>query len=101
MGRPMYVVPEVPKDRVAILRKAFDAAMADPKFLADAKRHHFDVSPTTGAEIDDIVASIMTAPKTLIAEAKKAMEYGSNYSTCQQLSDKKICRKKKKRKKKK
>lgn len=38
------------------------------------------------------------APKELIAEAKKAMAYGSDYSRCEQLSDRKICRKKKKRK---
>jgi len=55
-GRPMYVVPEVPKARVAILRKAIDAAMADPKFLADAKRRHHAVSPTSGAELHRIVA---------------------------------------------
>lgn len=98
MGRPMYVVPEVPKGRVAILRKAFDATMKDAKFLADARRRHHEVSPTSGAEIDGIVASIMSAPKELIAEAKKAMAYGSDYSRCEQLSDRKICRKKKKRK---
>jgi tripartite-type tricarboxylate transporter receptor subunit TctC len=37
-GRPFYMPPEVPADRVAILRTAFKKAIADPQFLAEAKR---------------------------------------------------------------
>lgn len=101
LGRPMYVVPEVPRDRVALLRKAFDKTMTDPMFLADARKHHFEVKPTSGAELQRIVADMMATPKELLAEARKAMTYGAAYDTCERLSGKKACRKKKKRKKKK
>lgn len=101
LGRPMYVVPEVPSGRVAILRKAFDATMTDPVYLAEAKKRHFEVKPTSGLELQRIVADMMATPKSLLAEAKKAMRYRSGYDTCKKLSGKKACRKKKKRKKKK
>lgn len=99
LGRPMYVVPEVPKERVAILRAAFDATMTDPVFLADAKKHHFEVKPTSGVELQAIVADMMATPKDLLADAQKAMTYGSDYDTCEQLSGKAACRAKKKKKK--
>ncbi|HSR54620.1 MAG TPA: tripartite tricarboxylate transporter substrate-binding protein [Alphaproteobacteria bacterium] len=99
-GRPMYVVKEVPRDRVDILRAAFDKTMKDPKFLADAKKHHFEVKPTSGLELMEIVADMMNTPKQFLAEAKTAMRYSAPYDTCDKLSGKKACRKKKKRKKK-
>ncbi len=80
-GRPMYVVKEVPKDRVAILRNAFDKTMTDPKFLADAKKRHFEVKPASGLELQKIVADMMATPKNLLADAKKAMAYRSAYDT--------------------
>ena len=78
-----------------------DGTMIDPKFLADAKKRHFEVKPTSGLELQKIVADMMATPKGLLADAKKAMAYRSAYDTCQKLSGKKACRKKKKRKKKK
>jgi tripartite-type tricarboxylate transporter receptor subunit TctC len=100
-GRPMFVVKEVPKDRVAILRAAFDKAMPDPRFLADAKKLNFDVAPTSGKELQEIVADMMNTPKEFLEEAKKAMHYSAPFDTCAKLSGEKSCSKKKKRKKKK
>jgi RNA-splicing ligase RtcB len=91
----------VPKDRVAILRAAFNTAMTDPRFLADAKKHHFEVKPTSGVELQEIIADMMNTPKEFLAEAKKAMRYSAPFDTCAKLSGEKSCRKKKKRKKKK
>src|SRR5262249_27658879 len=36
-ARPLAAPPGVPDDRVEILRRAFDATMRDPEFLADAR----------------------------------------------------------------
>ena len=36
-GRPYFVPPEVPAERVAALRKAFDETMKDADLLADAR----------------------------------------------------------------
>ena len=36
-GRPLFVPPAMPKERLAALRAAFAAMAQDPAFLADAK----------------------------------------------------------------
>ena len=61
-GRPYTMPPGVPADRVAIVRKAFDATMKDPKFLAEAKKLKRPVNPTSGPDLqrmwkDSIAAS--------------------------------------------
>ena len=50
-GRPYSMPPGVPADRVALVRKAFDDTMKDPKFLAEAKKLKRPVNPTTGANL--------------------------------------------------
>ena len=42
-GRPFFVPPDVPADRVQALRRAFDATMKDPEFLADAKKLKLEI----------------------------------------------------------
>jgi len=61
-GRPYTFPPGVPAERVALVRKAFDDTMKDPKFLAEAKRLKRPVNPTKGADLqrmwkDSIAAS--------------------------------------------
>ncbi len=61
-GRPYSMPPGVPAERVALVRKAFDATMKDPKFLAEAKKLKRPVNPTKGADLqrmwkDSIAAS--------------------------------------------
>jgi tripartite-type tricarboxylate transporter receptor subunit TctC len=50
-GRPYTMPPGVPADRVALVRKAFDETMKDPKFLAEAKRFKRPVNPTNGVNL--------------------------------------------------
>jgi tripartite-type tricarboxylate transporter receptor subunit TctC len=100
-GRPMYAAPGVPGERINILRAAFDATMKDAKFLAEAKRLNHEILPTSGVELDRLVAEMMATPKELLADAEKAMEFGSSYESCQARSDKTACAAQKKKKKKK
>ena len=37
-GRPLLLPPEVPADRVQLIRRAFDATMKDPAFLEEAEK---------------------------------------------------------------
>jgi len=65
IGRP-FVAPEMPADRVKMLRDAFNATMKDPEFLADAKKGKLDVNPTSGAELEALIKRIYATPKTLV-----------------------------------
>jgi tripartite-type tricarboxylate transporter receptor subunit TctC len=55
-GTAYLVSPNVPKDRLKVLRDAFDATMASPEFQADAKKRALDINPQTGADLDALFA---------------------------------------------
>jgi len=74
LGRPYLTPPDVPADRVAALRQAFDATVKDVSFLADVKKQGFDLYPNTGANIAAIVNETVGTPPELIARAKEAMQ---------------------------
>ena len=72
-GRPFVVSPEVPKDRVEALRKAFADTMADPQLKAEAEKMKLDVEPVLGAELQALVAKVYASPPAIIARTKKAI----------------------------
>ena len=76
MGRPFAAPPGIPEDRKQALRKAFDDAMKDPEFLAEAKQRKMDVNPVSGAEIEKLVAELYQTPQDVVAEAKAAISAG-------------------------
>jgi len=65
IGRPFYTAPDTNPKRVKILRDAFDAMVADPKFLAQAKAENFDIDPVSGVKLQQIVADIVAAPPNI------------------------------------
>ena len=75
MGRPYAAPPNVPKERVDALRKAFDATMADKDFLAEADKIGLEITPVGGQKIQDLVAEVYknTTPEiaTKIADMLK------------------------------
>jgi tripartite-type tricarboxylate transporter receptor subunit TctC len=74
LGRPFLAPPDVPADRVATLRAAFDATMKDKDFLADAKRSRLDISPTTGAKLQTLVEGMISTKESTLALTKAALE---------------------------
>lgn len=70
VGRPYIAPRDVPADRLAALRTAFDATMKDPQFLADAAKQRLAVTPMTGAESEAFVKELYQAPAEVIAAAK-------------------------------
>lgn len=66
MARPILAPPKIPADRLKILRDAFDATMADPEFLAEAKRRKIDISPISGDAVQKLVASLMAKPADVV-----------------------------------
>jgi tripartite-type tricarboxylate transporter receptor subunit TctC len=73
LGRLFLGPPAIPGDRLAALRKAFDAAVADPQFLAEAKKANLEVSPQTGAEVEQLVKRFTSFPPAIVARARAAI----------------------------
>jgi tripartite-type tricarboxylate transporter receptor subunit TctC len=70
LGRLFMVSGKVPQDRVAALRTAFDAMVADAEFLADAEKMKLLVTPMTGDVVTRHVAELYATPPDLVARAK-------------------------------
>ena len=73
-GRPFFLGPNVPADRVEALRRAFDAAVKDPGFLADADKSKIEVDPLTGEQVAALVAQVSRTPADTVARVRAAME---------------------------
>ena len=74
MARPFTAPPNVPAERIAALRAAFDAMLKDQEFLADAQRQQLDITPTSGAQIDALLKDMYATPPELVARIRAAME---------------------------
>jgi tripartite-type tricarboxylate transporter receptor subunit TctC len=74
VGRPVIMSGQVPKDRVAIIRKAFNDTMKDPAFLADMKKQMLPSEPLTGEQAEKVVARMTDAPPNIVAQAKQVFE---------------------------
>jgi tripartite-type tricarboxylate transporter receptor subunit TctC len=67
-GRPWLAPPDVPADRIALLRSAFNAAMKDTALLADAQKRGFDVNPRTGVQVEAVLRKAAAFPPELLAK---------------------------------
>jgi tripartite-type tricarboxylate transporter receptor subunit TctC len=70
-GRPIVGPPDVPADRLAILRRAFDATMKDQEFLTEAKKLQLDIDPLDAAAIEKLLANAYAAPKNIVEAATR------------------------------
>jgi tripartite-type tricarboxylate transporter receptor subunit TctC len=70
IARSLVAAPDTPPERVAALRRAFDATMRDPDFLAEAEKATLDVVPMSGEESQKIANAIVDTPPEVIARAK-------------------------------
>jgi hypothetical protein len=70
MARPIFAPPDVPADRVAALRRAFDATMKDPEFMADAARTAIDIDPIDGEAVEQVLSRIYATPKDVVERVK-------------------------------
>jgi tripartite-type tricarboxylate transporter receptor subunit TctC len=64
--------PNLPADRLAVLRQAFMDTMKDKDFLAEADKTQLEVNPVSGEDVDKLVKDIYATPADIIAKAKEA-----------------------------
>jgi len=66
IGRPFVAPPDLPADRLKMLRAAFMATMKDPEFLADAGKSKLAVEPEDGEHLASLIAKIYATPKPIV-----------------------------------
>ena len=72
-GRPFALPPDVPKDRVAALRKAFIEMTNDGEFLAEAKKLDLDLDVMDGPQIDEALGRAYATPPEIVQTARAAI----------------------------
>jgi tripartite-type tricarboxylate transporter receptor subunit TctC len=60
VGRSVVAPPGLPPARLHMLRKAFDATIKDPQFLAEAQQLKLDVEPLSGEELAKIITQVVS-----------------------------------------
>ncbi len=73
-GRPFLLPPGVPAERVAVLRRAFDDTVADKAFLGDAEKMGLEVTPASGARVQDLVERMYSSPPNIVKRAREALQ---------------------------
>jgi tripartite-type tricarboxylate transporter receptor subunit TctC len=73
VGRPLATTPGVPADRVAALRRAFEATVRDLEFIAAAAKEKLDVRPQSGDKIAEIIIGLLDAPIDVRERMKVAL----------------------------
>jgi tripartite-type tricarboxylate transporter receptor subunit TctC len=73
LGRSLAAPPEIPKDRLAVLREAVAKTMRDPDFLADAKKLDIDIVPMSAKETQEAVERLFATPPAVVGKIEKAL----------------------------
>jgi tripartite-type tricarboxylate transporter receptor subunit TctC len=66
IGRPFVAPPDLPADRLKMLRDAFNATMTDPAFVAEAQKSKLDLEPEDGEHLAVLIAKIYATPKPIV-----------------------------------
>ena len=71
--RAYALPPGTPKNRLDLLRNAFDATMKDAEFLAEMKKSKLEINSLTGAEMDAIVKKLFQMDAKTVAKIRDVL----------------------------
>ncbi len=72
-ARPLALPPGTPKDRVSILRKAFQETLKDAEFLAEAEKAKLTLDPATAEDLERMVGEAFALEPALLAKLKEIL----------------------------
>lgn len=72
-GRPILATPDIPPDRVKLLRDAYSKMLKDPEFLADANKRQWEIHPVSGERLETLAKEVINQPPDIVERMKKVM----------------------------
>ena len=66
LGRSLVMPPDVPADRVKLLRTAFHAMLEDPELLAEIEKSGQEFQPASGEHVERLVREVASAPRDIV-----------------------------------
>jgi tripartite-type tricarboxylate transporter receptor subunit TctC len=73
LGRPFAGPPELPQDRTALLRTAFDESMKDPALIEEANKLQIDIEPMNADASAEMVQQLFRTPAPVVAKLQAAL----------------------------
>ena len=74
LGRPFIAPPEVPADRLAVLRTAFRQAVDDPALREEAQKLRLAIDPMWGEEAQQVIERLYRTPKQVVERTRKIVQ---------------------------
>jgi hypothetical protein len=74
IGRPFVAPPNLPPDRLKLLRDAFMATMKDPEFIAETRQRKLELDPESGEELEAVIKKAYATPKPIIERIGKLIQ---------------------------
>ncbi len=73
-ARPFAAPPDLPPERAAQLRKAFEATVNDPGFIEESVKLKLEPELVRHGEVEDLIRRLYSFPPAVIARAREAMQ---------------------------
>jgi tripartite-type tricarboxylate transporter receptor subunit TctC len=70
-GRPYVFPPDVPKERVDIVRAAIAAAARDPELIAEADKMKLDMAYRVPEHLEGLIANLYRTSPAIVEAVKK------------------------------
>ncbi|MDB5649236.1 MAG: family tricarboxylate transporter, receptor protein [Hyphomicrobiales bacterium] len=74
IGRPFFGPPDVPADRLAVLRTAFAETTQDAAFLEEADRLQLEISYVSAHDLQELANRLYATPARIIERTKQARQ---------------------------
>jgi tripartite-type tricarboxylate transporter receptor subunit TctC len=91
VGRPILTTPDVPADRLEVLRTAFARTMKDPAFLAEATKAKLEINPIYADDMQKIINDVVATPPEVVKLAKAAISEGQTFDCKALVNDPSVC----------
>jgi tripartite-type tricarboxylate transporter receptor subunit TctC len=75
LGRPIVAPPDIPADRVSLMRTAFRRAIEDPDLRADAQTLRLEIDPIYGDEAQVVIKRLYGSPPDVVERARKIVQF--------------------------
>src|SRR5262249_22158246 len=69
IGRALMTPPGIPADRLAVLRQAFAAMVADPAFKAELEQRNMEFGPMNGEDLQSLIKATLDVPDAVVRRA--------------------------------
>ena len=74
IGRPFVAPPDLPPERLKMLRDAFSATLRDPDLAADVKKSGFELDPADGEHLAALIKKIYATPRPVIDKVSELIK---------------------------